>query len=224
MRNIAEYLDKVCESILNDHLDIVNLANEVREISRNFDYKEIRQAALQKMASAQEKYSKGTKLTGLLGYYYPSQLRLFRTDNMKRGRLVKKAGGSDLIYRYDDGGELFCIEFPNLYSTAYRLEFQGCEVYIAYKDYLHQNSPEILNTVLVKKDCNRQILCIIDAIWSCDMKCIHDFNIDICYDKATKYRIISAMEYPEGNFTIFEDKNYTVVCNASLEILDYNEY
>lgn len=223
MRNVVEYLNGAIESILNHHFDIASLAKEAREISKSFDYAAIRKTALEKMKSAQEKYSKGTRYTGPLGYYYPSQLRLLRTDNMRRGRLVKKDNVRQIIYEYDDQGELFCIVFPDLFLTTYRLAFQNCEAYISYKDYVHQDNPEICNTIFIKKDCDQKILFIIDIAWTLDMTWIGELDIDLYYDNATKCRLISAIERPEGGFMTYDDQNYSVVCDESLNILAYDE-
>ena len=111
MRNVVEYLNGAIESILNHHFDIASLAKEAREISKSCDYATIRKTALEKMKSAQEKYSKGTRYTAVsythLDVYkrqllrlgrrrrHRALLRIYRRKRPLQGRRGHGAGAAD---------------------------------------------------------------------------------------------------------------------------------
>ncbi len=174
------------------------------EVCDSLEYSALKKAADTQVV--QQKYSKGTYLTGVCGYYYPSDIRIAVTDNVKRGRLVRenKLDASDYIYEYDGDGHLLRILCPNMNVATYRIALGPVVLFIGYHGYLVTEQPTPEHILIASYDDESHLQAMIQDYWYVDRytgeKLGHTIDLEI-------YHKISAQEWLCTMTEYFSDPN-----------------
>ena len=217
LRSILEQTRRKKEGFL----DISKLVNGIREVFKGTDYSEVSSYIKEQVKDGFCRYSIGTYLMGYQGYYHPSEIVLFITDNMKRGRLVKRSDRSDYIYEYDRNGDIRHIVMPNCHATTYCLEEGNVQLRITYEDYNNQRNPEILASTIELKDPNGRTLCLIELLWAFKMEFADEVNIEIHdIEQSTCCSIHSGLDL-KGGYEIYSIYKVLFQYDEKMKLVDY---
>ena len=204
-----------------ENLDISELVSRVRYICKEINYSEISSYIKEQTKDGSCKYSIGTYLMGYQGYYYPSEIEVLMTANMKRGRLVKKSDRSDYIYEYDGNGNIRHIVMPDCHATTYCLEQGDVQFRITYADFNNKENPEVLATTIELKNPKGRTLCLIGLFWSYKMESADEVNIEIHDIEQSICCWIHSGSDLKGGYEMYYIYNILYQYDKKIKIVDY---
>lgn len=158
--------------------NIERLVGYIREQSKKVEYDKLKLEADSRVNSKLRKYSKGTELMGGAGYYHPSIITPLITNNIKRGRLVRKAGYYDYEYDYDSEGNLIRIRYVPTAEETYYLENENMKIFITYRNCNYEERREIYQTVFAEYQAGGELLSVVDITWDLKMEDIVAFRLE----------------------------------------------
>lgn len=150
----------------------------IRAQSKKVEYDKLKLAADGRVRSELRKYSKGTELMGGAGYYHPSIVTPLITNNIKRGRLVRKAGNYDYEYDYDSEGSLIRIRYVPTAEETYYLENANRKAFITYRNCDYEARREICQTVFAEYRAGGELLSVVDIAWNLKMEDVVAFRLE----------------------------------------------